>query len=131
MTDFSKYWDPKIHISNSASNASLKSWKSLRLAKNGDAYIIQKFRVKGLFAENLELHEFPFDIQARCIIFGLYNTFTWVYFKEKGTSRQRSGKGAIRKRFPLQKPRWEKTKLTIRYLYLETYRKPNEQIFSQ
>ena len=26
----------------------------------------------------------------------------------KGTSRQRSGKGAIRKRFPLQKPRREK-----------------------
>ena len=39
---------------------------------------------------------------------------------QKGTSRQRSGKGAIRKRFPLQKPRWEKTKLTIRYLYHET-----------
>ena len=40
----------------------------------------------------------------------------------RGTSRQRSGKGAIRKRFPLQKPRWEKTKLTIRHLYHETYR---------
>ena len=39
---------------------------------------------------------------------------------EKGTSRQRSGKGAIRKRFPLQKPRWEKTKPTIRHLYHET-----------
>ena len=38
---------------------------------------------------------------------------------KKGTSRQRSGKGAIRKGFPLQKPRWEKTKLTIRYLYHE------------
>ena len=38
---------------------------------------------------------------------------------EKSTSRQRSGKGAIRKRLPLQKPRWEKTKLTIRYLYHE------------
>ena len=50
---------------------------------------------------------------------------------KKGTSRQRSGKDAIRKRFPLQKPRWEKTKLTIRYLYHETYRKPNEQLFSQ
>ena len=49
----------------------------------------------------------------------------------KGTSRQRSGKGAIRKRFPLQKPRWEKAKLTIRYLYHETRRKPNEQLFSQ
>ena len=38
---------------------------------------------------------------------------------KKSTSRQRSGKGAIRKRLPLQKPRWEKTKLTIRYLYHE------------
>ena len=37
----------------------------------------------------------------------------------EGTSRQISGKGAIRKRFPLQKPRWEKTELTIRYLYHE------------
>ena len=35
---------------------------------------------------------------------------------KKSTSRQRSGKGAIRKRLPLQKPRWEKTKLTIRHL---------------
>ena len=50
---------------------------------------------------------------------------------QKGTSRQRSGKGAIRKRLPLQKPRWEKTKPTIRHLYHETYRKPNEQLFSQ
>ena len=48
---------------------------------------------------------------------------------KKGTSRQRSGKGAIRKRFQLQKPRWEKKKLAIRYLYHETYRKPNEQLF--
>ena len=47
---------------------------------------------------------------------------------KEGTSRQRSGKGAIRKRFPLQKPRWEKTKLTIRYLYHETYRKPYEKV---
>ena len=52
-------------------------------------------------------------------------------FLQKGTSRQRSGKGAIRKRFPLQKPRWEKTKLTIRHPHHETYRKPNEQLFSQ
>ena len=29
------------------------------------------------------------------------------------------------------KNRWEKTKPTIRYLYHETYRKPNEQLFSQ
>ena len=33
-----------------------------------------------------------------------------------GTSRQRSGKGATRKRFQLQKPRRVKTKLTIKCL---------------
>ena len=38
---------------------------------------------------------------------------------KESTSRQRSGKGAIRKRLPLQKPRWEKNKLTIRCLYHE------------
>ena len=42
------------------------------------------------------------------------------FLEWEGTSRQRSGKGTIRKRFPLQKPRWEKTKLAIRYLYHET-----------
>ena len=42
-----------------------------------------------------------------------------VLTNQKGTSRQRSGKDAIRKRLPLQKPRWEKTKPTIRYLYHE------------
>ena len=30
-----------------------------------------------------------------------------------------------------KKPSREKTKLTIRHLYHETYRKPNEQLFSQ
>ena len=61
-----------------------------------------------------------------------YSCSRWQLLSiEKGTSRQRSGKGAIRKRFPLQKPRWEKTKLTIRHLYHETYRKLNEQLFSQ
>ena len=50
---------------------------------------------------------------------------------KKVTSRQRSGKGAVRKRFPLQKRRWEKNRLTIRYLNMKTYRKPNEQLFCQ
>ena len=64
------------------------------------------------------------------IVYIFYSSQTRITPK-KGTSRQRSGKGAIRKRFPLQKPRWEKNKLTIRYLYHETHRKPNEQLFSQ
>ena len=35
----------------------------------------------------------------------------------RGTSRQRSGKGAVRKRFPLQKPRWEKNQTNNQALY--------------
>ena len=68
------------------------------------------------------------------LYFYLVNVFVLIFVlvaSYKCTSRQRSGKGAIRKRFPLQKTRWEKTKLTIKYLYHETYRKPNEQLFSQ
>ena len=74
-------------------------------------------------------------MNGRLLKYFLRNTYNHDYlttFKVlKGTSRQRSGKGAIRKGIPLQKPRWEKIKLTIRYLYHKTYRKPNEQLFSQ
>ena len=84
--------------------------------------LISKYNVglKTLLSEGLSEPEFYGDL-----------VYKFKKLIGKGTSRQRSGKGAIRKRFPLQKPRWEKTKLTIRYLYHETYRKPNEQLFSQ
>ena len=50
----------------------------------------------------------------------------------KGTSRQRSGKGAIRKRNPLQKLRWGKKQNKKSGTYtMNTYRKPNEQLFTQ
>ena len=76
--------------------------------------------------ENIQ-EDLMFAIFKQCFIQCIGNTSSLRI--EKGTSRQRSGKGAIRKRFPLQKPRWEKTKPTIRYLYHETYRKPNKQLF--
>ena len=56
--------------------------------------------------------------------------YGWFELK-KGTSRQRSGKGAIRKRFPLQKPRWEKPNQQSGTDTRKTFRKPNEQLFSQ
>ena len=55
---------------------------------------------------------------------------TNIFQKKKSTSRQRSGKGAIRRRSPLQKPRWEK-KLNQQSgtKTMKTYRKPHEQLF--
>ena len=45
------------------------------------------------------------------------------YYVKKGTSRQRSGKCAIRKRFLLQKPRWEKLNYQLGTYTMKTYRK--------
>ena len=52
------------------------------------------------------------DLQPPSQLFCQHSVYT-VNVLYKGTSRQRSGN------FPLQKPRWEKTKLTIGYLYHE------------
>ncbi|XP_060608435.1 gamma-aminobutyric acid receptor subunit rho-1-like isoform X2 [Ruditapes philippinarum] len=68
VSDFSKFWNPKIVISNSAPSATCKTWRSVNLAKDGEAFILEKFRVKGVFAENLELHDFPFDVQDLSIV---------------------------------------------------------------
>ena len=51
----------------------------------------------------------------RCDALGVLGSF-WLserilMFLYKKYKRQRSGKGSIRKRFPLQKPRWEKNKV--------------------
>ena len=80
----------------------------------GQGTLLGKADVKGAFRlmiispVHFPLLGFQFDGNYyfdRCLPFGLsYSCALW----EKGTSRQRSGKGAIRKRFPLQKPRWEK-----------------------
>ena len=31
---------------------------------SGQAYVVEKRRIKGTFLENLELNDFPFDIQV-------------------------------------------------------------------
>ena len=51
---------------------------------------------------------------------GIGDTMVSATLHTKSTSRQRSGKGAIRKIFPTPKTEvGKKTKLTIRYLYNE------------
>ncbi len=36
----------------------------LRYNEAGEAYVVEKRRVKGVFLENLELKDFPFDVQV-------------------------------------------------------------------
>ena len=83
-------------------------------------HIVGQGQVRPVEAKVKAISNFPVPIGKRQLVrflgmAGYYrkfcNNFSVI---AEGTSRQGSGKGAIRKRFPLQKPRWEKTKLTIR-----------------
>ena len=53
-----------------------------------------------------------------------------MIFFIKGTSRQRSGKGAIRKKFPLQKRGGKNQNCQLGTYIKNTYRKPSEQLLS-
>ena len=55
-----------------------------------------------------------------------YTTVGHTYRVQKGTSRQRSGK-----EIPTPKTEVGKKQTNNQVLYYETYRKPNEQLFSQ
>ncbi|KAK3107447.1 hypothetical protein FSP39_014831 [Pinctada imbricata] len=61
--DLRTYWEPKLIIQNVVSTTRNNTWKDLRYGKSGEAFIVEKRRIKGVFNENLELQEFPFDFQ--------------------------------------------------------------------
>lgn len=67
--NFSQYWDPKLSIQNKMGTPKQSSWKVVRYGKEMEAYIVQKFQIKGIFSENLELQDFPFDIQVNSYFF--------------------------------------------------------------
>ena len=61
------------------------------------------------------------DLISRFSDFALYLGTQLVYDRVQVGKDQE--KAQLEKRFPLQKPRWEKTKLIIRYLYDENISK--------
>lgn len=62
--DHRNFWNPAIQIRNKVSEKFSKTWYEV-LTINGEAYLVQKSRQIGTFAEPLELHDFPFDSQVR------------------------------------------------------------------
>ncbi|BFZ21949.1 hypothetical protein BsWGS_24988 [Bradybaena similaris] len=61
--DIKKYWNPKLYIENSYGDP--KEMFRYRVVFNdkGEAFMSEKRTVKGTFMENLELDDFPFDVQ--------------------------------------------------------------------
>ena len=62
--DWSKYWQPKLFIENTIGEPRENAVRTVLHNHDGQAFVVEKRRIKGLFLENLELMDFPFDVQV-------------------------------------------------------------------
>ena len=62
--DLKDYWNPEVYIDNVVGEPKRTSFINVEHDANGQAYIVEKRRVKGAFMETMELWEFPFDVQV-------------------------------------------------------------------
>ncbi len=62
--NWENYWTPKIFIENAVGDPKVTQSRMLDFNENGEAWVIDRRRVKGEFIEQLELWEFPFDVQV-------------------------------------------------------------------
>ena len=72
--DFSKIWNPKLYIENSYGDPKEQLRYRILYNDKGEAYVSEKRVIKGTFMENLELDDFPFDVQVG---FNVY-LFRWT-----------------------------------------------------
>ncbi|KAK3082872.1 hypothetical protein FSP39_007612 [Pinctada imbricata] len=61
--EFGKLWNPKLYIENSLGDPKEQLRYRLLYNDKGEAYVMEKRMIKGTFMENLELDDFPFDVQ--------------------------------------------------------------------
>ena len=71
--EWKKLWNPKLYVDNSIGELKEDIWFTMYMSRTGEAYAVERRRVRGNFVENLELQEFPFDIQVKhCLIFRFF-----------------------------------------------------------
>lgn len=61
--DIKKYWSPKLYIENTLGDPKENIRHRVNFNDKGEAFIVEKRVIKGTFMENLELNDFPFDVQ--------------------------------------------------------------------
>ena len=65
--DPKKYWNPNLEIENAVGDVKSTVRYKIVLEKDDPVpYIYEIRRVKGVFYEVFELHDFPVDVQVRC-----------------------------------------------------------------
>nr|WCB87282.2 GABAA Receptor rho subunit [Haliotis diversicolor] len=63
IQDFQKYWNPKLYIENTIGDPKEILRHRLTFNNRGECFVSEKRIIKGTFMENLELDNFPFDVQ--------------------------------------------------------------------
>ncbi|GFO50407.1 glycine receptor subunit alpha-3 [Plakobranchus ocellatus] len=66
--NWAETWNPSIVIQNLLDTRFDKTWHQLEVTSIGEAFVLEKRRVKGTFAENMELYDFPFDTQHLSLV---------------------------------------------------------------
>ena len=64
MADLDRFWNPLLFIDNILSESKEATWLTATSNHKGEAYVIERRRVRGVFMENLELDDFPLDVQV-------------------------------------------------------------------
>ncbi|KAK4473971.1 hypothetical protein MN116_002637 [Schistosoma mekongi] len=63
ITELEQYWNPLLYIDNILSETKDTQWVMAVRSENGEVYLMERRRIKGVFLETLELNDFPLDVQ--------------------------------------------------------------------
>ena len=62
--DLDRFWNPLMYIDNILSETKEASWLTCSINSRGEAYILERRLLRGVFMENFELNDFPLDVQV-------------------------------------------------------------------
>jgi hypothetical protein len=83
--DFARLWSPKLYIENSLGDPKEQIRHRIIYNEKGEAFIYEKRVAKGTFMENLELDDFPFDVQVN-IFYSIITPSHYFPIKKTGQS---------------------------------------------
>ncbi|CAH1788352.1 unnamed protein product [Owenia fusiformis] len=61
--ELERYWNPLLYIDNIINETKDHTWLAATVNSRGEAYVMERRRIRGIFLENLELNDFPLDVQ--------------------------------------------------------------------
>ena len=62
--DLEKFWNPLLYIDNILSETKEATWLTSTVSSRMETFILERRRIRGIFMENLELNDFPLDVQV-------------------------------------------------------------------